>query len=291
MPTPTTSKFPKPKSWDEFEDIVTDIMKNLWQDPYIKRNGRQGQKQNGVDIYGSSKIGARGYHGAQCKNTDSLKFEEIEREVLEAEHFTPPLISYLIATTASRDTKLEERVRVLSLQRINNGKFEVNLFFWEDLCLELSGNRSLLEKYFPGWVDSSTSEDSIMQIIEESSPSDWIYIDQARSYTYKKDVQINIKLTWDNNPNQFGESWARRFPDPSAYAVKFTIYHGTSPIKEIYTGSIDGSRCYIPYPKSMDFLTITPWNYNFGKIVNIANGEFQKEYDSYVRRAGITVEE
>jgi hypothetical protein len=41
----------------------------------------------------------------------------------------------------------------------------------------------------------------------------------------------------------------------------------------------------------MDCLTITPWNYNFGKIVNIANGEFQKEYDSYVRRAGITVEE
>lgn len=39
MPSPTTTKLPRPKSWDEFEDICADVLKRIWVDPYIVRNG------------------------------------------------------------------------------------------------------------------------------------------------------------------------------------------------------------------------------------------------------------
>ncbi len=52
MPNPPTTNLPRPKSWDEFEDICADVLKYLWKDPYTVRHGRSGQKQDGVDIYG-----------------------------------------------------------------------------------------------------------------------------------------------------------------------------------------------------------------------------------------------
>ena len=288
MPTPTTSKLPKPKSWEEFEDIVTDIMKDLWQDLYIKRNGRQGQKQNGVDICGLPRDGC-GYHGVQCKNTESLTFKEIEAEVSKAENFEPPLVAYIIATTVSREARLEEDVRKLCSKRREGEKFSVRIMFWEDICLELSENRVLLQKHFPGWIDISNSASSIYSTIGNSVPSDWIYHDPTRIYTYRNNVELNIKRMEKDRTNNFPEPWAKKFPDPSASTVRFTICYGTSSIGDVYTALIDGGRCYIPYPKSRNNLTITPWECCFGRIVNISNGGFQDDYDCYLGRAVITI--
>ena len=54
MPSPTTTKLPIPKSWDEFEDIVADVLKLRWKNPHVTRNGRSGQRQHGVDICGTA---------------------------------------------------------------------------------------------------------------------------------------------------------------------------------------------------------------------------------------------
>jgi hypothetical protein len=43
MPSPPTNDLPPPKSWDEFEDIVADVLKRVWQDPYITSNIRARQ--------------------------------------------------------------------------------------------------------------------------------------------------------------------------------------------------------------------------------------------------------
>jgi hypothetical protein len=66
MPTPSTSDLPKPKSWDEFEDIVWSIYIQRWQDPHAQRYGRNGQAQHGVDIYGQQN-GSSKYVAVQCK--------------------------------------------------------------------------------------------------------------------------------------------------------------------------------------------------------------------------------
>ena len=69
MPTLSNSHLPKPKSWDEFEDITLDALRFRWNSPDLTRHGRQGQKQDGVDIYGMDSFGQQ--IGVQCKNTIS----------------------------------------------------------------------------------------------------------------------------------------------------------------------------------------------------------------------------
>src|SRR5262249_2693605 len=65
MVTPATSHLDPPKSWDELEDICADLFGREWQDNNTTRYGRQGQRQNGVDIYG--RPGRKKYAGVQCK--------------------------------------------------------------------------------------------------------------------------------------------------------------------------------------------------------------------------------
>lgn len=51
MPTPSTANLPIPKDWDEFENLCADLFSKEWGDRNATRNGRQGQRQHGVDIY------------------------------------------------------------------------------------------------------------------------------------------------------------------------------------------------------------------------------------------------
>jgi hypothetical protein len=134
---------------------------------------------------------------------------------------------------------------------------------------------------------TNSDQESILRLIGESSPSDWNYYDPEAKYYFKKDVQLFIDRHPVERNNQFPEAWAHEFPDRSAHAVKFTIYYGATPITDVWTVEVDGSRSYIPYPKSAKVLTISKWQYAFGRVVNIANGTY--DYDGYLHRAGISI--
>lgn len=157
MPSPTTTNLPRPKSWDEFEDICADVLKRIWDDPYIVRNGRLGQRQHGVDCYGLPKhlngASIKKYAGVQCKEIEALTIKVIEEEVEKAKEFKPHLIEYLVMTTAPRDATLQEEVRTKSWPFDH-----VQIIFWEDISLELSGHDDLLQKHFSGWVKVTTYE-------------------------------------------------------------------------------------------------------------------------------------
>jgi tetratricopeptide (TPR) repeat protein len=156
VPTIPQSDLPKPKSWDEFEDIVWNIYSREWHDPHAERNGRSDQRQHGVDIYGQPwEMGGR-YAGIQCKRLAEgrLTQQAIDREVAEAEEFVPPLAEYLIATTESRDAVVQEVARQIDEERRQAGKFRVHLVFWETLCDRLSDpdNADLLHKHYGDWL-------------------------------------------------------------------------------------------------------------------------------------------
>ncbi len=67
MPTYADVRMAPPTSWDEFEKIVCSAAKNRWKNPDFTRHGRQGQQQDGVDVYGKDETGR--LVGLQCKNT------------------------------------------------------------------------------------------------------------------------------------------------------------------------------------------------------------------------------
>lgn len=173
MPHPSTTALPRPKSWDELEDICADVLKRVWLDPYVVRNGRSGQSQHGVDLYGYPQhLGdpsAGKLAGAQCKNTEALAFSTVAADIELASHFTPPLAEYLVLTSAPRDATLQEALRK------DIWPFRVHIMFWEDLSLELSAHDDLLRKHFPGWLSIATSKDDVLRKLSASQPSDFDY--------------------------------------------------------------------------------------------------------------------
>ena len=54
----------KPSNWQDFETLCKKLWGEIWNCEEIKKNGRLGQKQDGVDIYGIPE-GEKQYYGIQ----------------------------------------------------------------------------------------------------------------------------------------------------------------------------------------------------------------------------------
>jgi tetratricopeptide (TPR) repeat protein len=157
MPSIPQSEFPVPRSWEEFEDIVADVYRRKWNDPHVRRYGRSGQAQQGVDIYGQPEH-LEGTGGIQCKrySRGTLDRATVEREIAKAEDFTPPLAEYVIVTTDSRDAELQRAELEINQERRAAGKFLVRIVFWDDLCTWLVDldNRDILLKHYGDWLSA-----------------------------------------------------------------------------------------------------------------------------------------
>jgi hypothetical protein len=124
MPTASTAKWPRPKSEDEWEDMVLDAMRLIWHDPTSQRNGCRGQKQWGVDVFGRS----NGRQvGAQARNMHQLSTKSLLAVIKEAEQFQPKLHELHFAIAGPRDARLQESVRVLNTNHGTKNGLEVHL--------------------------------------------------------------------------------------------------------------------------------------------------------------------
>jgi hypothetical protein len=115
----------KIKDGIKFEYLFRDIWKKNKKYELVAFNGRPGQAQNGVDIFGR-KIEDQQWFGIQCKarkNDNKLGETEIREEINKAKYFTPSLKNYTLITTLNRDEKLQE------LMRLINSESDVNFVF------------------------------------------------------------------------------------------------------------------------------------------------------------------
>ncbi len=124
-----------PANWQDFEDLCL----KLWRPRLIdaKKNGRAGQPQAGVDIFGRDPK-TEAWVGIQCKQKGrwppkSLTIRQMKEEIRKAAKFKPPLSHFIIATTAVRDGKSQEFVRRLGTWRRKAANFSVDLFAWDDI--------------------------------------------------------------------------------------------------------------------------------------------------------------
>lgn len=148
MPTFSSMKIPPPKSWQEFEDIVLSALRLRWNSTDLTKNGRQGQKQDGVDIYGHDDMGR--LVGIQGKNTTSgITFKVVESEIEKASSFEPTLRCLFVATSAPTDANLQKEVRLLSERRVNEDRFPVGILFWDDIMQDLTTDEQVFNKHYP----------------------------------------------------------------------------------------------------------------------------------------------
>lgn len=147
MPTLSHSQIPKPKSWDEFEDICRSSFQIRWASPNLQRHGRAGQRQNGVDIYGEDDL--ERFVGIQCKLVEELVEQDIDKEIMNAKSFTPSISAFYFATSLDRDRNLQAIIRKKSSLRVAKREFPLGIVFWDEIISELIKNELEFNKHYP----------------------------------------------------------------------------------------------------------------------------------------------
>src|SRR5712671_5900534 len=100
-----------PKNHADFERKSVVLFREVLKDPSVKRLGRAGQKQFGIDLIGYRAQDLRKRVGIQCKKKKPnavLTPTEVRTEVRKALKYKPPISEYIIVTTAENDRKLDQ---------------------------------------------------------------------------------------------------------------------------------------------------------------------------------------
>lgn len=154
MPEFLSQQINPPADWQAFERLCQDIWKNIWNDPNTQRNGRAGQAQHGVDVYGRTD-GDGDLNGVQCKGKNTLlgaavTEQELRDEVDKAKNFKPKISSFILATTAASDQAIQRVANELTELHNPIGLFSVAVFGWEEIHQRLADYPDLIDKHFPG---------------------------------------------------------------------------------------------------------------------------------------------
>ncbi len=147
-----------PKEWGTFEDLCHALFKQVWQDPLAQKNGRRGQAQYGVDVFGSLNGDRRSFRGVQCKGKDSnygskVEWSEAQAEIAKAEKFSPKLDKWIFGTTAPADATLQKAARELSVKRRAKGLFSVDVLGWEEIQALMADAPEVVTEFYPEHAD------------------------------------------------------------------------------------------------------------------------------------------
>lgn len=141
----------RPANWQDFESLCKKLWGEIWNCPDIRKNGRSGNNQHGVDVYGIP-LGETQYYGIQCKGKDEYTDKqfsegEITSEIEKAKTFLPPLKKYYLATTVVKNEAIEQFVRQKNVEHIHSGLFSIEFFAWEDIVELIDENQRTHDWY------------------------------------------------------------------------------------------------------------------------------------------------
>lgn len=145
-----------PANWEDFENLCFHLWKSIWGDYASHPNGRRGQRQNGVDIYGKPPF-RESYTGVQCKGKNGnygkeLTIEEIDKECENAKGFDPKLDSFIMATTSPRNAKIQKYCREINSKKTYD--YELDCWSWDDIEEEVQCRPDVMEKFYPSIKNS-----------------------------------------------------------------------------------------------------------------------------------------
>lgn len=154
MPSNAIMKLPKTKSWEEFDLIAKDVFSKMIN-TYFQSFGRKGQMQNGADSYVN--IYNNEYIMVQCKNYLKIKgiksvYKIIDEEVEKLESLSESgynITKFYIVTALDLDVKIQKYVNEKCIDRVENGKFPIYIWFWDDIEQWILSDVLLFNKYYP----------------------------------------------------------------------------------------------------------------------------------------------
>lgn len=155
-----------PKDWQAFERKSRLLFELSLRDPQTQNNGRTGQPQHGVDIFGKRGGPTGHYVGVQCKGKDhdygrAVTESELKEEVKKSAEFKPSIREFILATTALDDGKIQEVARLLEQEVRSNGRdLSISVWGWGRLQQEISRYPEAVREFHP---DASPFTDQILQ--------------------------------------------------------------------------------------------------------------------------------
>lgn len=162
-----------PKEWGTFEDLCHVLFKRVWQDPLAQKNGRRGQAQAGVDIFGSPGSIRESYWGVQCKGKDlnygsQAEWHEVLAEIQKAEKFSPPLTKWIFATTAPVDAHLQKAARELSVKRHTEGLFSIEVLGWDEILALMAEHPEVINEFYPEHSDRNVNNQKEKSLVSHN---------------------------------------------------------------------------------------------------------------------------
>lgn len=230
MIAPTQIK--KPGNWQDFEKLCKLLWGEIWDcSDTIKRHGRQGQNQHGVDVYAYVEK-YEGYCGIQCKGKDDysnaqLTEKEIDEEIKKALTFEPALKILIFATSANKDGKIEGYIRKKDVQSRNNGKFKVDIASWEDIVDQLERHKTSYNWYVNNCQFKDATDVKVTFEGEDVITIRPEYIKTITHYEYKTMTHQEIAFQLQKSQIPFLKTTKHRLPwnEPQRYDKRWCKLH------------------------------------------------------------------
>lgn len=235
----------KPANWQDFESLCLLLWREEWKSDDIKKNGRNGQAQKGVDICGHRESEDE-YSGIQCKckpGNKALTTDEIDEEINNAKAFKPALRRLIFATTADKDTSIEEYARIKDDENRKNGFFSIDIKSWQDIVDMLDRNKSVLYTYM-----DIVAEDFAVAVTFEDGSEEITIHPRFSLVNYMEPVpkkeQQRIVDSKADSLNVAVDGWVNRLQEISALTVRFN-----PPViakTKIVRGTINTNHAFCP---------------------------------------------
>lgn len=302
----------KPENWQDFEDLCRMLWSEIWNCPETKKNGRNGQDQQGVDITGTPSGEFAEYYGIQCKGKDDythsqLTQKEIDEEIEKAKTFNPKLKKFYFTTTANKNAAIEEYVRIKDVECRKAGLFEVHLFSWEEIVTLIDQNKRTHDWYVRKINFKTQYGISVLFQNEQNeitfSP---ILVRNSVKYKLKKFDTGMARFSYSPEENRKTHLEILSEPQPIRHFLDGTSYNKSSCVFSLtITNSgdsvIENYKLYLDLSESpivvdtVDKRTrfIDDFNYKYDTFLysGSLNGEFQPAEKILVQKDSVTTDE
>lgn len=275
-----------PANWEDFEDLCFHLWKNIWGDNASHPNGRRGQRQNGVDIYGRPAFN-ESYTGIQCKGKNEnygkeLTIEEIDKECENAKDFSPQLDTFIMATTSPRDVIVQKHCREITSKK--KYAFEVDTWSWDDIEDEVQCRPDVMEIFYPDVkAGELVNEVKLSRITSSNKLHAFFSRPGLLDYLNRFNVEMLDNITYELATNAFEHGKATYFNvtiDGSKIIYKDNG-SAFNPITLLETEMNRGGSVTLRYAKEVFAFNYRYERENIFELTHIGNDAVGEKEESY----------
>lgn len=150
MTAPHAANYPRPADWKQFERLSIALMSCVFGSRF-DQYGREGQRQDGVDLYCRLKDGS--IIAVQCKGRDEnlgskLTVAQLDKAVTSIGKCSLKIDRFYVLTTSAHDKNLTNHAFKLTQERSLLGLGSVEVWGWQSLENIIRENASLQDSFY-----------------------------------------------------------------------------------------------------------------------------------------------